>query len=537
MLDDWNSQLASDAAEQALGGLGDLSGSGAVASATAPATDLFGLDHRAEYIARGRGHAVAFTVCNDILFVATSRNFLLRHDLAGDSSTVAELEASRSSDARVRRLFVDPLGRHALLTMQISGSSGSLETYYVDGGLKKARQLHKLKGLAVTSVAWSPVLRAHNFVEALLGTDTGALYELSVEPEGKKERLHQLHELRGDEGPIAGLAQVALSAERRLVLVLCGTRLYAFSGGPTLEDVFAAHSEDASGGGIEGRYIDLPTQMGAAQLQLLYPPKQSDPGAVADASGLFDMPRPAVFAVLSPSGIYYGRMDLDPSITDPADHLVRHQLLPAAVLHLQQTAQQQGTAAVVLEAASAASGERPLSLAMTQHHLVLLYPSKLQYVNRTSKAVVQEVPLQRFAVPVRGAATMPLGLCRDQLAGHIYVLAGDDALEVDMSDEDRDMWRVYLDKGDYRAALVQCRRSARFSLHKVCCTPLLASLAPLSARNSLCASPRPLCLDTSIIACCVHCAAPVSATKSTWLRQPPSLKRGTTCKRQPCMER
>ncbi len=62
--------------------------------------------------------------------------------------------------------------------------------------------------------------------------------------------------------------------------------------------------------------------------------------------------------------------------------------------------------------------------AMTQHHFVLLYPSKIQYVNRTSKAVVQEVALQRFAAPVRGAATMPLGLCRDQLAGRIYVLAG-----------------------------------------------------------------------------------------------------------------
>ena len=31
----------------------------------------------------------------------------------------------------------------------------------------------------------------------------------------------------------------------------------------------------------------------------------------------------------------------------------------------------------------------PHPQAMTQHHFVLLYPSKLQYVNRTSKAVVQ----------------------------------------------------------------------------------------------------------------------------------------------------
>ena len=43
--------------------------------------------------------------------------------------------------------------------------------------------------------------------EALLGTDAGVIYELSVD-EGKKERLQQLHELQGPAGPIAGLAQV-----------------------------------------------------------------------------------------------------------------------------------------------------------------------------------------------------------------------------------------------------------------------------------------------------------------------------------------
>lgn len=46
------------------------------------------------------------------------------------------------------------------------------------------------------------------------------------------------------------------------------------------------------------------------------------------------------------------------------------------------------------------------------------------------------------------------------LGTHLSRCAGDDALEVDASNEDRDMWRVYLDKGDYRAALVHCRRRA-----------------------------------------------------------------------------
>jgi hypothetical protein len=82
-------------------------------------------------------------------------------------------------------------------------------------------------------------------------------------------------------------------------------------------------------------------------------------------------------------------------------------------------------------------------------------------VNRTSKQAVQEVALSRFAAPLRGAATMPLGLCRDQLAGRIYVLAGDDALEVDATAEERDMWRAHLERGDYAAALLHCRTAAQ----------------------------------------------------------------------------
>lgn len=54
---------------------------------------------------------------------------------------MVELEASKSPEARIRRLFVDPTARHALVTLQTGGGGlGSLgggphlETYYVDGG-------------------------------------------------------------------------------------------------------------------------------------------------------------------------------------------------------------------------------------------------------------------------------------------------------------------------------------------------------------------------------------------------------------------
>ena len=429
---------------------------------------------RIPHLYRGRGHAVAFAVSNDTLFLATSRNFVLRHDTSGGG--VAELELTKSQDARVRRMFVDPLGLHVLITLQ---SGSSLETFYLDSTWKKARPIPKLKGLVISSVAWPAVLRAGSIREALLGTEKGALLALTIEDGGGKDSVTPLCMLPGgSNNPIAGLAQVPLSSQKagsaqptsppdptrggggggsstfapvnedRFVMALCGTHLHLFQGGPTLPALFAAY-DSSSLPCKEAKVFDLPIEQGAAQLQLLSPPRHPDLALITGGAP-FVMPQPTEFAILSTSGIYYGRLDLSNAHDDELDHVRAHKLLPTGILN-------GGTSG----SAPPAPADRPLSLALTQHHLVLLYPSRLQFINRSSKRIVQEVPLERFAAPLRGAAALPLGLCRDALAGRVTVLAGDDALEVDTADEDRDMWKVYLDKGEYSSALPFCRTAAQ----------------------------------------------------------------------------
>lgn len=58
MLDDWNSQLT-EAAEQpgGVGGLGAGAAAAAGGSSSGSSPDLFGLDHRAEYISRCGMHS------------------------------------------------------------------------------------------------------------------------------------------------------------------------------------------------------------------------------------------------------------------------------------------------------------------------------------------------------------------------------------------------------------------------------------------------------------------------------------------------
>jgi hypothetical protein len=365
-------------------------------------------------------------------------------------------------------MFIDPLGLHALITLQ---TGSVIETVYVDSSWKKARPLVKLKGLVISSIAWPTVLRAHSIRDALLGTDKGALLALTIEKEGIKESVTTLCTLPGGQtGPIAGLAQVPLQPsstgnsttatktpkdeqnQQKLVMALCGTHLHLFQGGPTLTALFASY-DPSTLPCKDSKIFDLPIEQGAAQLQLLCPPLHPEQ-SVFSGNAPFWMPQPTEFAILSTSGVYYGHLELNSSHVDELNHLKSHKLLPASILN--------GSSGGGGDVSAAASPtDRPLSLALTQHHLILLYPSRLQFINKISKRPVQEIPLEHFATPMRGAAALPLGLCRDALAGRVIVLAGDDALEVDTDNEDRDMWQVFLDRGDYSLSLRYCRTAAQ----------------------------------------------------------------------------
>lgn len=54
-----------------------------------------------------------------------------------------------------------------------------------------------------------------------------------------------------------------------------------------------------------------------------------------------------------------------------------------------------------------------------------------------------------------------------------HVCAGDDALEMDASDDDPNMWQVYLDKGELCAAVMSCRRHACARVFVPCSLPFI----------------------------------------------------------------
>ena len=340
-----------------------------------------------------------------------------------------ELEISKATqtfDAKIRRMFVDPAGLHVLLLVQ---QGLTTEVMYIDQSFTKPRLIQKLKRVGVTSVAWNPVATQRGLWDVLIGTDRGEVYLLTLIE--KKEVVEVLGSVHGSQSPIAGMAHLAVGRLKvgggsRLAILLCGTHLYLYSSaGTKIKNAFI----DDTGQLRAPKMFDLPIEQGAAQLQLYRPSEITADGFLVD---------PTDFAVLSTSGIYYGKLDLSTEVEDPLDHLISHKLLPSALFN-------------------GGSQERPISLALTQHHLVLLYPSKIQFINKVSKKIVQQILIDTFASPMRGDVALPLGLCRDVLEGQLLVLAGDDVYEIDCSREDNDMWKVFLEKGDYHAALPYCR--------------------------------------------------------------------------------
>eukprot|EP00890_Picochlorum_soloecismus_P001861 jgi/Picsp_1/2676/NSC_00906-R1_vacuolar protein sorting-associated protein 18 homolog len=428
LLDEWNQEIDGVVAES-----GETSAT--VTSKGILGDDsIFSLDLRLDFVSLGRGHVVAFACSNGKIFIATSKNYLIRHDT--EVGQVDEVQVSSAHDCKTRRLFVDPFGNHVLLLVQ---NGPNLETLYVESKFERMRSISKLRGVCTTSVAWAPMGRECVDV-AILGTDKGHLILLDMH-NMKREYLDNRVQVSGAKNcPIAGLACIKLFASEKeqkskiatgiLLLVLCGTHLHMIKGyGSNIVQMIENDIQN-----LKIKSFDLPIEQDAAQLQLLRPTGLS--------TGATDVPDPTSFAVLSTSGVYYGNINTLVDLDDPLDHLESHKLLTSSLLNASRI-------------------DRPISLCLTQHHIILLYATKIQFINHVSKEIVQEIKVDEFASPIGGASALPLGLCHDILESQILVLAGDDIYEIDYTMEDKYMWKIYLAKGEYPTALLYCRTPAQ----------------------------------------------------------------------------
>ncbi|KAI9337160.1 Pep3/Vps18/deep orange family-domain-containing protein [Zopfochytrium polystomum] len=342
---------------------------------------------------------------------------LLRIDL-GQSQAIEEIDVlPKQKNDRVRKVFLNPSASHILLATELGDS------YYLHKSWKKPRYLPKFRGVMVESVAWAPSLADDPSTGVfLVGSRQGHVFEaeLSASDEFfKKEERHfkQVFSIFEDDMPITGLVQCVFpsNTKRRLVLASTPGRLYhflgAFSEPPPADSGYFGGLFNNSG--ASQNYQELSDDDGLAGFLGLW-------GSIADSVMLSSK-----FALLTTPGIYHGALNMERPTTVDA-------VLPSPMLLPFPTVR--GATAV------------PLQLAQTGFHYLLLYENCVRAVSELTGDLVYE---ERIPLDYNEKI---LGMVSDDTKQTYWIFTTNVLYELIVTDEDRGLWRFYLEKSNFEKA-------------------------------------------------------------------------------------
>jgi vacuolar protein sorting-associated protein 18 len=331
---------------------------------------------------------------------------------------------------------------------------------------RRPRALAKMKGVRIESVAWDNSNRhsATTTKEILLGASNGIVWRcwIDVRAEGKAEPryfkpAHNLHE----DMPVSGLYFERFPNDRQMTFVLLTTpsRLYQFVGPAvnSLADVFALYEATGAGAGFH----ELPGELTRSELRVSH----------ADIVG-----RAQKFAWLTGPGVYHGDVELASQTV--GDAVLRNESLlsyPEQRVAVAASVGGGGGGGASSSSSSSVGHDTlpstrvlttpsgfpmpPLALQLTDFHFLLLWPDKLQAISSLSDEIVCEEEvgglMERRYGPVRG-------MCRDPTKKTVWVHADTCVFEVIVTDEDRNVWNLYLRRGEFEAA----ERHAKTSFHR-----------------------------------------------------------------------
>ncbi|CAB4425152.1 unnamed protein product [Rhizophagus irregularis] len=378
---------------------------------------------------------VAMSVSNEILVMALETNHILRIDLQ-QAHDVEDIEIPRKSEVKIYKIFFDPTGRHLLITTEQG------ENFYLFEKWKKAKVLSKFKGIIIESVGWNRFNGSSSDTSTkkiLIGSRNGMIFEAEIEPTDeffKKEEkfCKQVYSLNRNV-PITGLRieQFPATTRKYLIVAATPTRLYQFIGNatPSKDDEVASMFENLFASyAINPVFQELPGDLTYSELQFYSQYQYQDLHYQGTAKN---------FAWLTGPGIYHGSLvfgsqDTGDSVIDSA------KLLPYP-----STANNDSTAVA----------EFPLSSALTEFHFILLYKERVKAICQLNDQVVFDdvIPLK----PGEEVRTMTV----DHVKNTFWIYTDSSIFELIVSKEDRDVWKLYLEKQQFDTALQFCKNPAQ----------------------------------------------------------------------------
>ncbi|KAI9830510.1 MAG: hypothetical protein M1838_005788, partial [Thelocarpon superellum] len=338
----------------------------------------------------------------------------------------------------IRRMFLDPTSSHLIITTTLA------DNYYLHTQSRQPKVLSRLKGVSIECIAWNPSLPTASTREILVGASDGNVYEVYIEPSAefyRREEKYLKAVYKINDGPVTGLWTDLIpgTPELRRVLVASHQSLLHFIGR------VGRHTHDG-GGSIFTRLFEtesatsheVTTTSATAPSTLVVSPDASD------AAPLKDDHDERLFAWLSADGAFSGPLRTTPATTNLGSQVfAESKLFPTSEIPPSESG-------VIQRRSSHLLRETVSSILLTQWHIVHLINGRLVALNRLDGKVV-------YDEAVLDARQSALGLFADQKKNTFWLFTAQEIFEIVVTDEDREVWKIMLARGQFDAALLHAR--------------------------------------------------------------------------------
>ncbi|KAJ2852504.1 tethering complex subunit [Coemansia brasiliensis] len=384
---------------------------------------------------------ISLAVANDTLVLVIEGAKILRIKLQEAHNIVEASVPVNPTSLRACNVFLDPTGRHLLL------STPQGESFYYYDGWDHAKVLSKFKNMEVTAVAWNSMAwsTANSSTRTILvGTHDGKLYETELRPssDAKAKRIDIsakcVAELPVRER-VTGIAMEAFPDRRKqhVILIATGTRMYQVIGAADLEmqagDKSAVFEAMLRNGLANPNFQEIPGMPGPGALTVHHRETLLGNQIQVIATD---------FAWLTSMGVFFGRLTF--GTQESGDSVIEN----AALIPYPTPS----TAA----SDDVDNSEQPTALSLTEFHILLQYSDRVCALNMLNNKLVYE----QSVAPESSGGTLQ-GLTVDEAKRTCWLYSPTNIYELVVTDEDRDVWNIFLMRRQFDAAFKHCYNDAQ----------------------------------------------------------------------------
>ncbi|XP_017884886.1 vacuolar protein sorting-associated protein 18 homolog isoform X2 [Ceratina calcarata] len=376
---------------------------------------------------------VQLVVNNNIIVIAMANNILLRIDMKHPDAP-EEIDISKYAvNMKISGMFLDPLGNHLLIALIPKFAhleNIPPELFYLHRKTTKLKQASKFKGHQITAVGWNFSNTSETMTgPILIGTSRGLIFETEIGLDGDKifntsleQYWRQVFDIgKNSKPPITGLEFHKIpNSDKYVIVVTTLMRIYQYIGAvpnseekPLLQQVFNKYLN------VQETFIEVISQLPYSKMQFYYP-----------AVGAL----PKSFGWLTETGILYAQ--IDPKVNSN-NILMNQQMLNCPETSLMGSNISQTTTA-------------PLSFVLTEFHALLLYSDRVKGVSLLNQELI-------FEDIYNDAVGSLIYITKDYVTRSIWAYSERAVFKYRVNKEDRNVWQVYVDKGEFELAKQYCR--------------------------------------------------------------------------------